>query len=268
MAYRILTPLLLGLLAGCELIPKPPSPPLPPSEKVRWEGRPPERFLTDSTGTVRLHTLDFRGPDSLRLRLTEYASDVLAFQAFQSKASSEELRQGYFRDRNSQVFVHGPFVGELQLSRGGLLPASFLKERLTFPGEELFQKPKAFQTFPIAGQISGSERVLTPEIFGSRSSDVLVAMAYECHQDTALLFRGHPPFSSDPMDWITVKKGILDTSRWGRERHFSGVLEERVPLVLWIFQGEVAGVWGCYDEKLAQEYVEKLKKTAILSEKP
>ncbi len=268
MTYRILTPLLTCLLTGCQLIPQPSPPPLPPSERVRWEGRPPVRFLIDTAGPVNVHTLDFPGPDSLRLRLTEFPNDLSAFQAFQAKASQEELRQGYFRDRNSQVFVHGPFVGELQLSRGGLLPASFLKEKLTFSGEELFQKPAAFKAFPIAGQISESERILTPEFLGSKYTDILVAMAYECQQDTALLFRALPPFSSDPMDWISTRQGNLDTLNWGRERRFSGILEDGKPLDLWIFRGEVAGVWGCFDDSLSLGYVEKLKKTAVLSKKP
>lgn len=268
MAFRIPTLLLACQLAGCKLFPQPSTPPLPPSERVRWEGRPPVRFLTDSSGLLSVHTLDFHGPDSLRLRLTEFSNDLLAFQAFQAKANPEELRQGYYRDRNSQVFLHGPFVGELQLSRGGLLPASFLKEKLTFPGEKLFQKPTAFQAFPIAGQISESERVLTSEFLGSKSADLLVAMAYECHQDTALLFRALPPFFSDPMAWISARNGTLDTLRWGRERRFSGILEDGKPLDLWIFRGEVAGVWGCFDDILSQAYVEKLKKTAVLSKKP
>jgi len=268
MAYRILTMLLAGLLAGCRLNPQPDAPPVLPAERVRWEGRPPVRFLTDSSGTVSVHTLDFLGSDSLRLRLTEFANDELAFRAFQSKASPEELRQGYYRDRNSQVFFHGPFVGELQLSRGGLIPASFLKERLAFPGEELFRKPKAFQAFPLAGQISGSERVLTPEFLGSTATDPLVAMAYECHQDTALLFRGRPPFSAGPMDWISARKGGVDTLHWGRERRFTGILRDGKPLVLWIFRGEVAGVWGCFDDVLVHAYAEKMQKTAVLSEKP
>lgn len=264
---RLKTPgaLLMALIpAACKLSSAPEKTVQAPSERVTWEGRPPLRFLIDSSRSPRLHTLDFPTSDSLRLVLSEYPGEAEAYQAFQARASQEELQQGFYRERNNLHFIHGVFVGELRISRSGLIPASFLKEKLAFRDEELFSRPRAFQGFPIAGQISHSERVLSSDFLGQHGAETVLAKAYRCRGDTALLFRGRPPFTVDPGTWPQAWNGRLDTLKWGREKHFTGTLVDGKPLVFWIFRGGFLGVLGCYDPKLAQEYAEKLKKTTVL----
>lgn len=264
--------ILLGLsllaLSGCRTTSEPEPPPLPISGRVTWEGRGPVEFGTDSSGRLKIHTLVFQAPDTLRLRLIEYPDDVQAYQAFQAKSNLEELRQGYYREGSSQHFFQGPYLAELHHSSGALLSAGLVREKLLFQGESLFQRPRAFQAFPIAGQIPQSERILTPDFLGGKGSEALLAVAYQCHQDTAWLFRSSRPFAKSLSEWLSARQGRADTLKWGREIHFSGILSDGKPVIFWIFKGGVLGVWGCYDPVLAQEYAEKLKKTTILLEKP
>jgi hypothetical protein len=279
MLVRIPVLLLAAFLAGgCEFSGKAKAPPLPLSERVTWEGQAPIRSETDSAapfgedrapaGAVRIHTLDFAQGDSLRLVLVEFPHDWEAYRAFQEKANAEEIAQGFYRDNLSLHFFQGPYLGELRHSRSALIPASFLRERLAFRGEELFRRPEIFRTFPLAGQIPASERVLTAEFLGRTGAATIFSVAYHCHEDTARLFRGIPPFPENPRSWLSAWKGQADTSGWSEETRFSGFQEDGDPLVFWNFRGGFLGVAGCFDSLLAWEYAEKMKKMTILLEEP
>lgn len=279
MPVRIDVLLLASILAGgCEFPRKAEPIPPPLSERVTWEGRGPIRSEIDSAapfgedrapaGALRIHTFDFAAGDSLRLVLVEFRKDWEAYRAFQEKASEEEMAQGFYRDNLRLIFFHGPYLGELRHARSALIPASFLRERLAFRGEELFRRPGIFRTFPLAGQIPASERVISPEFLGRTGAATVFSMAYHCHADTALVFRGIPPFSENPRSWLPGWTGRADTSEWSDEARFSGFQEEGEPLVFWNFRDGFLGVVGCFDSVLAWEYAEKMKKMTILVEDP
>lgn len=268
---------LLSFLA-CDGIPGQEPPAVPVSQRVTWDGHPPLSYAVDSgqsltvkdsmDGITRIHTLEFRSMDSLRLILTEFPKDYLAYRAFQEKAAPAEIREGFFRDKNSLIFIHGSFLGELRYERSGLIPASFLKERLAFAGEELFRRPDIFKSFPLSGQFPFSERIVSSEFLGPFGAESVFIMRYQCHGDTATLFRAFPPFQLAPRSWIGLWKGQTDTLKWSGDFHFSGVQDLKQPLIFWIFKGGFLGVSGCYDRNLSLEYAEKMKKMAVLLNKP
>jgi hypothetical protein len=279
MNRKILIPLFAACLpVACDFPGASKAPPPPLSARVTWEGQAPLRAEIDSAapfgedrappGAIRIHTLDFASGDSLRLVLVEFPKDWQAYQAFQEKASAEEMAQGFYRDSHRLVFFHGPFLGELRHARSALIPASFLKERLAFRGEELFRRPRVFRSFPRAGLVPASERVISAEFLGSMGPATVFSIAYLCHGDTARLFRGVPPFSENPRTWMSAWKGHADTSGWNGEARFSGLREGVEPLVFWNFRGGFLGVTGCFDFTLASEYAEKMKKMAVLLEDP
>lgn len=279
MTSRIAVLILASLLAvACDLFKNAEPPPIPLSQRVTWEGQVPIRSETDSAapfgedrapaGALRIHTLDFAHGDSLRLVLIEFRKDWEAYRAFQEKASEEEMAQGFYRDNLRLHFFQGRYLGELRHSRSALIPASFLRERLAFQGEELFLRPEIFRTFPLAGQIPTSERVVSAEFLGQAGPATVFSMAFHCHEDTARVFRGIPPFSESSRSWISAWKGRADTSGWSDEGRFSGFQEDGDPLVFWNFRGGFLGVAGCFDSLLAWEYAEKMKKMAILVEDP
>lgn len=254
---------------GCQSTSQP-SPTTPLPQRILWEGRAPTSFAVDSSLWPRLpkiHNLEFSGVDSLQIILREYPADWQAYRIFQEKATPEEIRQGFYREKNGLWFHHGPFLGELRHGRSALIPASFLQERLSFGGEDLFRRPEVFRSFPIAGQVPHSERVLTADFLGWSAADTVFAMSYTCHGDTALVFRGKHPVT-DSKAWFSHWKGTVDTLKWSGEWRFSGVQDPPLPLVFWIFKGGYLGVSGCFDDFLAQEYAEKMKKMAVLASDP
>lgn len=266
------------VLAACNGLPGREMPDQPLSRRLTWDGQSPLSHSIDSgqglaaedslSGIVRIHSLDLPSADSLRLVLREYKKDFLAFRAFQEKAGPAEIQDGFFRQKNSLIFFHGPYLGELRYGRSGLIPASFLKERMSFQDEELFRRPEVFGSFPLGGQIPFSERVVSSEFLGQWGVDTVFIMRYQCHEDTATLFRAFAPFPVSPESWLRTWKGQKDTLGWTREMHFSGVQDLNRPLLFWLFKGGFLGVAGCYDQNLAQEYAEKLKKMALITHKP
>lgn len=270
MILPVLAALIASLaLAGCRTASQtPPAPPLP--QRITWEGQAPAHVSVDSSLWPRLpkiHTLDFIGADSLQIILREYPSDWQAYRFFHEKALPEEIRQGFYREKNSLWFHHGPFLGELRHGRSALIPASFLQERLSLGGEELFRRPEVFRSFPIVGQVPHSERVMPADFLGWSAADTVFAMSYACHGDTALVFRGQNPVT-DSRHWFSAWQGRVDTLKWSGEWRFTGVQDSLHPLIFWIFKGGYLGVSGCFDEFLAEGYAEKMKKMAVLAPDP
>lgn len=272
------SPLFASLLLACNGVPRPELPAAPVFQRVTWEGMPPLRHVSDSAhtleeidrsaGVLKVHTLDFLGEDTLRLILREYPKDYQAYRAFQEKAMAEEIRDGFYREKNSIFFIHGPFLGEFRYLRGGMVPATFLRDRLSFAGEDLFQRPIVFRSFPLAGQIPFSERVVSSEFLGRKGTETVFTVSSACHGDTATLFRSFGTPSAVTEAWIEAWKGQTTRNRWSGNRRFSGVQEQNRPLLFWIFKGEFLGVMGCYDPKLSQEYVEKMEKMMVLVPNP
>lgn len=269
-------PLLFLLATSCERAEPAATPPLPMKERVQWNGVKPAAYQVDSAGIVglwpgglrRIHTLEFRAEDSLDLILQEYSQEWQAFRAFQAMASRMEVRRGHFRRMNSLYFFHGPFAGELRSVGSSLIPGSYLEERLVFAGEPLFRRPGEFKYFPIAGQIPHTEQVLSTDFLRPGGSETLFGMRYLCRGDTALLFRGFPPFPKEESAWTRGWVGRVDTLGWDGEWRFRGVDRLGRPIEFWIFQGGFLGVEGCFDPELAREYAEKMKKMAVLFETP
>lgn len=253
-------------------------PAIPIYQRITWEGRPPIRHISDSTrtlgeaglseGVLKVHTLDFQGEDTLRLVLREYPKDYLAYRAFQEKASAEEIRDGFYRAKNSIFFIHGPFLGEFRSLRSVMIPGSFLRERLSIVGEELFRRPEVFRSFPLAGQIPFSDRIVSSEFLGRKGIETVFTVSSTCHGDTATLFRSFGAMASLTEAWVGAWKGQTVRNRWTGTLTFSGVQEQNQPLLFWIFKGEFLGVMGCYDPRLSREYAEKMEKMMVLLPNP
>ncbi|MDB5048133.1 MAG: hypothetical protein JWO30_1204 [Fibrobacteres bacterium] len=268
---------LATLLSACRLSQAPETPPLTLSQKVSWNGKTASGY-SDSLpfgvdtltgeGPIRIHFLEFAEPDTVRLCLKEYRSGFRAYAAFQKSASGVELAQGFYRERNALVFQHGSYLGELEYARAGLVPASFLKENLSFLGEELFVKPREFAAFPLLGRIPGSERVISNDFLGRKWQGPVFTVSYRCHSDTGTAFRSNLQNSDTVKSWLREWQGKRDTLNWGREIHFQGLDEFHRSLIFWLFSEGVMGFSGCFDPVLAQEYAKKMKKTAVLWPKP
>jgi hypothetical protein len=266
----------IPVLIGCP-VEKRTAPPLTPlPHRLSWEGRPPSDWIVDSvvsatdpafpaTGIAR-HTLTFPGGDTVHL--VEFRRDFQAYRAFQAQAVSEEIRQGFYRSDSSLHFFHGPYLGTVHLSGPGLVPSSYLQERLSIQGEERFRRPRVFESFPVSGQIEYTERVVSPEFLGPGGQEEVFLMRYKCWGDTAVLFRGFSASQDHVQSWLRAWEGTVDTLKWSRDMRFSGFTELEHPLEFWIFKGGYVGVEGCFDTVLAQEYAEKLRKMTVLLGNP
>jgi hypothetical protein len=216
---------------------------------------------------LRIHFFGFPGADSADLRLLEYRDPYAAYAAFQRLATEDELADGFYREGDAWRFRHGRFLGSL--NRSGEDAASEMPANgLAFQGESLFAIPGEFASFPLLGRIPRSERVILRHFLGREWRGPVYTVAYRCHEDTATAFRALAQ-SADSVDgWMREWNGKQDTLNWGREIHFQGQDEFRRPLVFWKFSEGVMGFEGCFDPILAQEYAEKMKKTAMFWHKP
>ena len=275
---------LLGVVCiSCRFSGNEENPLLPLSSRVFWEGHTALSYSVDSSGkkgsvpiqdsaarfagTVT-HNLKFVGVDTVSLVLHEYDREYQAFAAFQKEASPAELGDGFYRERNDLVFFHGRFIGELQYTRAGLIPIHFLKENLSFQGEELFIKPPEFKSFPLLGRIPKSERLHAQDFMGRHWQGAVFSVQYLCRGDTATAFRAAHQSEDSLREWMHDWAGHLDTLNWGREIHFQGRNEFHEALVFWVFSDGALGLSGCYDPILAQAYVEKMEKMTVLLPKP
>ncbi len=258
----------------------------PLSATVFWEGHTAISYSVDSSGkkgsmqnqanpdsTNRFdgtisHTLEFVGADTVSLVLHEFDREYLAFSAFQNQAAPSELGDGFYRERNDLIFFHGRFLGKMQYTRAGLIPVHFLKENLSFLGEELFARPPEFKSFPLLGRIAKSERLISDEFMGKHWPGPVFSVQYRCHEDTATVFRSSRPLEDSLHAWLSGWKGHLDTLNWGREIHFQGQNESQEALVFWAFPTGILGISGCYDPVLATTYAEKMEKMTVLWPKP
>jgi hypothetical protein len=265
------------LLCGCRLSKEPEAPPLPLSQRVTWLGMPAVSYAdslppSPDSGQNALelpagvHEFGFSGPDSARLRLSEYREAYWAYAAFQRSAKPFELADGFYREGDVWFFLHDRFVGELRTA-GGVL-AAFPKENLAIQGETLPANPKEFEAFPLLGKIPHSERVIPRHFLGRSWRGPVFTVSYRCHGDTATAFRAFAQNFQEASGWMRDWEGKPDTLNWGREIHFQGWDEFRRPLIFWIFSEGVMGFTGCFDRNLAQEYAEKMEKTAIFWPKP
>ena len=270
--------LFFGLILGsCRQSQSPEIQPIPFSQRVAWGGQtameyqrsaPENADTTKPANPIRIHSFHFAGPDTVQLILTQFRNPYWAFASFQKASNSSELADGFYRDRDMLIFHHREFMGMMKYTRGGLVPAEFLKENLTFQGEDLFTKPEEFAAFPLLGRIANSERVIPDHFLGREWRGPVFSVAYRCHGDTSIAFRAFNQNFQDIQNWLVGLRGKKDTLNWGREIHFQGWDEFRRPLIIWVFSEGVMGFTGCFDLTLAQEYAQKMKKTTVLWPKP
>ncbi len=223
---------------------------------------------TKSGSPIRFHSFRFGGTDTVQLTLTEFRNPHWAFASFQKTTNASELADGFYRDRDALIFQHGQFTGILKYTRAGLVPAGFLKENLSFLGEELFAKPDEFAAFPLLGRIANSERVIPQHFLGREWRGPVFSVSYRCHGDTAIAFRAFSQKFQDVQSWLNEWPGKRDTLNWGREIRFQGWDEFRRPLIFWVFSEGVMGFAGCDDLALARDYAQKMEKTTVLWPKP
>ena len=271
----MIRPLLLLLclwLAACR--PEDRASPVPVSQRVAWSGR----FATDAKDSVlsdtvsagaclRTHRLEFAGTDPLILNLREYRTAYWAFAAFRRLERGEPPREGWLATGDRVYVVHGAYLGELD-SAAGSNSVGTLRDRLKFVGSAATSLPPEFESFPLLGRIPNSERVGTEDFLGHAWEGPIFSVAYHCHGDTALAFRGFPQSAKRVAEWMFGWKGEVDSTHSGREWRFKGVDEFRRPMIFGFFSEGVAGFSGCFDPLLAQEYIEKMKKTQVFWHKP
>jgi hypothetical protein len=264
-------------LEGCRLSRTPETPPLTLPQKVTWNGNPPSRYSdsllagVDSSAfetAFRIHSFEFPGPDSVRLQLEEYSEASGAYSAFQRAASMEEMGQGWYRHENELVFFQGKYLGRLFRAQNEGMDDDILKGNLRFKDQELFAKPGEFAAFPLLGRIPASERVIPAHFLGCAWGGPVFTVGYRCHGDTATAFRAYAQNRDSIRTWLMRWSGKTDTLNWGRELHFKGRDEFRRPLIFWFFSEGVMGFSGCSDSVLAEEYAQKLQKTAVLWPEP
>lgn len=264
---------------SCRYFQAPLPEPVPLVRRLTWDGLSPDKYAVspvsqgDSgfvTGLKDIHEFEFAGTDSVRLQLRQYDQAHLAFAGFQKRATHSEMSDGYFRKGNGLVFFHGIYAGELRLAHGGMVPAHFLREKLSFQGEPLFLPPPEFATFPLLGRIPHSERVITAHFLGRNWQGPVFSVSYRCHGDTVTAFRAKAYDPKDLEAWLQRRHGSIDTIGWGKERElrFQGRDEFQRPLVFWIRGNDVVGMEGCFDKELAMEYTRKLSKIQAIEREP
>jgi hypothetical protein len=268
--------LLLPLLA-CH---KEEHPALPLPHRVTWEGKEPVEYrveaipeaidsvsakagVPDSLG-LRRHVLGFSGEDSIQLHLREFSRDYWAFAAFQKNSRPEDLEEGAYRLQGALHFIHGRYLGTLSGTGSGMVPLSFLKDRLAFSGEPLIERPEVFAAFPMQGRLPHSESVIPKHFLESDWHGPAFCVRYRCHQDTALAFRGMSQPEENFSRWVGRWKGTVDTLRFPRELHFRGWDEFQQPLVFTVFSSGVFGISGCFDSVLTAQNLEKMQKMNVL----
>lgn len=258
---------------ACRFAAKPETPPPPLCKRISWRGNLPAVYSDSSAPDsvsasdglpIRFHFFEFIGRrDTVRLRVEEFTTAPQAYAAFERTATAEEMAQGCYTQGNTVVFRHGKLLGRLFPVHPGFAPEGFLKENLAIQGEELFSKPVEFSTFPLLGRFPESERVIPRDFLGRAWHGPVFTVDYRCHGDTATAFRAFPQNADAVRGWFSDWNGILDTLDWGRELRFRGWDEFRRPLILWSIPQGLMGISGCFDPVLAQEYAEKMKKTAV-----
>lgn len=235
------------------------------SQRVTWQGAGPSSYRVEPADSLgaRLHVFEFPGADSVRLILREFPRDYDAFAFFQKNLPAETDGENSYRSGNALFFFHGTYLGSLTTSRAEMIPASFLKEKLAFKGEALFQKPAVFAAFPMADRLPHSEAVLDSDFLEEDWTGPVFCVRYQCHDDTAVAFRGLPQ-NEKLANWFSIWKGRADTVAWPREIHFRGRDEFRQPLVFIAFSSGVMGFSGCFDSVLTDQTLEKMKKMNVL----
>jgi hypothetical protein len=278
----LLSAFILGAQA-CRFKQRQESPPataaIPAFKKVTWMGNLAIRYAesaldgSDSEACANApplnrHDFDFPGLDSARLSLLEFSDAWKAYAAFQSSAGPVGMADGCYRRQGDWIFQHGRFLGTLESGQGEAGPASFLRENLEFPGEELYTRPEEFSAFPLLGRIPHSERIIARHFLGRNWQGPVFTVSYRCHADTATAFRAWSQATDSAKTWLATWTGKIDTLNWGRDLHFYGQDEFHRPLLVWFLPDGVMGFAGCYDPVLVAEYAQKMQKTAIFWPKP
>jgi len=266
-------------LAGCQRASQAEAP-KPAAERMTWCGRQ-AGSLRDSVpadtaaagACIRIHRLEFPGTEvPFRVELREYRRPYWAFAAWQALAQGR-TQEGFARIGPRWAFVHGAFLGWTDSSAANLYPEEF-KERLAFAGEPAIGLPSQFDAFPLLGRIPASERLFLRDFLGGTWPGPIFSVAYHCHGDTALAFRG---FAQDPDSLAGSLSGSGISGRWTQENGFLGFGKEKEfqgrdafgqPLILRIFRGGILGFSGCYDSNLGQEYAEKMRKMQVFWHDP
>lgn len=267
MMIRVLAPLTLSVLAGCEW-PHRTDPPKPFSQSLTWCGRP-AASIRDSipadTGRagacIRIQRLEFPGASTpFRIELRQYRDPVRAFLAWESLASPQNRPQdGCVRVGSRWAFLRVPYVGLTDSSAGDLYPAEF-RERLAAADEPSVLFPSQFAAFPLLGRIPGSERVFPKDFLGGPWSGPVFSVGYPCHGDTAIAFRTMALEDNSLSVWMQAWKGTVD---FAKEKRFEGKDEFGRPMILRFFSDGILGVSGCYDSELGREYAEKMRKMQV-----
>ncbi len=201
------------------------------------------------------------------MTLREYRTEYWAYAAWQRHAVTTANRDGWLRSGDRWFFRRGVYLGELD-SAAGLFGAETKKGKLAFAGEPESLLPPEFESFPLLGRIVGSERIIASDFLGNAWRGPIFSVAYHCHGDTALAFRGFPQGTDSIKSWMRDWKGRTEGAYPGREWRFIGLDEFRRPMIFWVFSEGVMGFSGCFDPLLAGEYAEKMEKTKVFWHNP
>lgn len=273
--YRVFFPVLAALLAaGCRW-PNRTEAPKPLQERVTWCGKTVSTWsdsIPSDTGRpeacIRILRLEFAASETpFRMELRRYRDPRWAFSAWQTLAAGARSLDGCARVDSRWTFVHGQYLGLTDSSASNLYPEEF-KERLAFAGETSFALPAEFGAFPLRGRIPGSERIFPRDFLGGPWRGPVFSVAYQCHGDTALAFRGTTQLTDSIEPFLAAWTGKRETRKSGKEWSFEGRDEFGRPIFLDHFAEGMLGISGCYDPFWTREYAEKMRKTQVFWKNP
>jgi hypothetical protein len=256
--------------------------PKPIAQRITWCGLPPSRFIdsvpADTSrpeACIRVLSLDFPGSESpFRMEMREYRQPRFAFAAWlslgaapRSGLGANRSGEGFFRMGPRWAFVHGTYLGLTDSSAANLYPEEF-KERLGMIGEPIFQLPPEFEAFPLIGRIPGSEGLFLRDFLGTTWQGPIFTVAYDCHGDTALAFRGFPQMPDSLSHALSAWKGHFESGKNGQSGGFQGEDPFGYPIILKVFPKGILGFSGCFDSRLSLEHVEKMQKMRFFWHNP
>jgi hypothetical protein len=210
----------------------------------------------------------------MRMEIREYRQARFAFAAWRSLGGDARMGdiaaragEGYLRAGSRWAFVHGAYLGLTDTSAANLYPEEF-KERVAFAGEPAFLLPPEFEAFPLMGRIPGHVGIFVRDFLGLPWKGPIFTVAYDCHGDTALAFRGFPQNPDTLSLSLSAWKGHHESSKNGQSREFVGEDGLGYPIILKVFPEGILGFSGCFDSQLSQEYVQKMLKMRFFWHNP
>jgi hypothetical protein len=188
------------------------------------------------------------------LFLVEFADDLAAYAAFQeialsSSSSTEDVSAGTTVRGGRVCFRRGRWVGVVPgwNWRG----TSWFDTALALPEQaSTGTLPPAFGSMLHKDRLPGSERVLTREVLGGAASAPALAVALDCHGDTAWLYATLPGRPA-----VATLRALGWRKAPGDEDLFLREIPDLPPASLRFSQHGTVAVEGCFDSNLTNNWI-------------